>query len=287
MKNILFATDFSPIAENAFIYALMMANELECGIDTIHVYSLPDISNVSLPNTLRGIYESIEMEQFENYKDAVPRLNEFAARHNMSHVDMNHILIEGNPAEVIVKYARNQGYEMIIMGKKGSTGLVSVFIGSVAAKVMSNSNVPVFVIPKDSHFDGVINNLAFATECSNKEFEAFKRTIKFARQLNAKIHCIHSTERYHDELDEKMITWKAGTTTDYKNISYKIIEGSDPEESIVQYCKDNKVDAIVLVTKKKSSFVELFGYSLTKTMVNKYKMPIIAIPEGSLTDEAT
>ena len=44
MKKILFPTDFSEIADNAFLYALKMADYLGYEIIVLHAYELPIIN---------------------------------------------------------------------------------------------------------------------------------------------------------------------------------------------------------------------------------------------------
>ena len=72
MKKILYPTDFSETAENAFIFALQIADHLGASIITIHAFDKPDISNFNVPDTLMEVYDSIDLDVFENYEDEVP-----------------------------------------------------------------------------------------------------------------------------------------------------------------------------------------------------------------------
>jgi nucleotide-binding universal stress UspA family protein len=54
MKKILYPTDFSETAENAFIYALQIADTLGASVITLHAFDRPDISNFNLPNVIKG-----------------------------------------------------------------------------------------------------------------------------------------------------------------------------------------------------------------------------------------
>ncbi|HVE89848.1 MAG TPA: universal stress protein [Burkholderiaceae bacterium] len=49
----------------------------------------------------------------------------------------------GDPAMTIVEVAQRDGYDLIVMGTHGRTGLLNVVMGSVATKVLANSKVPV------------------------------------------------------------------------------------------------------------------------------------------------
>lgn len=59
------------------------------------------------------------------------------------------LLLRGNPAEEIAKYARENDVSIIIMGTHGITGWRHLLIGSVTEKVVRISSCPVLTIPAD------------------------------------------------------------------------------------------------------------------------------------------
>ncbi len=56
------------------------------------------------------------------------------------------ILMEGEPADTIIKYAQEQKIDNIIMGHRGMGALKSMVLGSVSQKVLHNSSIPVTII---------------------------------------------------------------------------------------------------------------------------------------------
>ena len=56
-----------------------------------------------------------------------------------------HIAV-GEPAEVIVHYARQHAIEQIVMGTQGRGAVASALMGSVARDVLANSPVPVVLV---------------------------------------------------------------------------------------------------------------------------------------------
>lgn len=52
----------------------------------------------------------------------------------------------GDPAEVIDRYAREQGFDEIVMGASGSSPLAALFKGSVSAKVLHLTHLPLLLI---------------------------------------------------------------------------------------------------------------------------------------------
>jgi nucleotide-binding universal stress UspA family protein len=61
------------------------------------------------------------------------------------HVEVE--IVQGHPAEVILKLAEEHLVDMIIMSTHGRSGLSRVLFGSVTLKVLENALMPVLVVP--------------------------------------------------------------------------------------------------------------------------------------------
>jgi len=55
-------------------------------------------------------------------------------------------LFVGEPAEVITRFAREQGCDEIVIGTRGLSGLSSLLMGSVATKIIHHATVPVVLV---------------------------------------------------------------------------------------------------------------------------------------------
>jgi len=55
-------------------------------------------------------------------------------------------LLEGNPAEEILKYTETNQKDLIVMGSHGKEGLSALLLGSISKAVLENTNIPVLII---------------------------------------------------------------------------------------------------------------------------------------------
>ena len=55
-------------------------------------------------------------------------------------------LLHGNPADEIVKLAKDEKCDLIVIGSRGLHGAAELVLGSVSSKVVNYATVPVFVI---------------------------------------------------------------------------------------------------------------------------------------------
>lgn len=56
-----------------------------------------------------------------------------------------HITV-GDPAEMIVRFATEKRYDLIVMGPRGKGGIQGLLLGSVTNKVMQLSSIPVLLV---------------------------------------------------------------------------------------------------------------------------------------------
>ena len=55
-------------------------------------------------------------------------------------------MIEGNPAEIIIKVAQNRKSNLIVMGSRGLGRLAGLLLGSTSQKVVSHAPCPVLIV---------------------------------------------------------------------------------------------------------------------------------------------
>ena len=86
MKKILFPTDFSEVANNAFVHALGLAKLVHGELILLHTYELPIIDNQFAPQNYQVLFDSLELSNFEKFKDEVPKLRAIAEAHHFENI---------------------------------------------------------------------------------------------------------------------------------------------------------------------------------------------------------
>ena len=104
MKRILFPTDFSEASKNAFVYALKLADAIKAEVITPHAYELPQLNIGRLPNTIKEVYDNIELENFEDFKGQIPVLREIAEKYQLGPLG----IIERELSEFETFYRNNE-----------------------------------------------------------------------------------------------------------------------------------------------------------------------------------
>jgi nucleotide-binding universal stress UspA family protein len=96
MKKILFPTDFSEVANNAFIHALEFAKLVNGELILLHTFDLPIIDNQFIPDNYYKIFDSMQLAQFDMFKEEIPKLRELAQKRKLDNIKLSHKLMDGD-----------------------------------------------------------------------------------------------------------------------------------------------------------------------------------------------
>ena len=276
MQKILFPTDFSEAANHAFSYALRVADAIKASIIVFHAYEIPAVGR-ALPHTLAEFYESIKLEEFKNYEDHIPVLEQIGKDLDLSHISVQYVLEGGHPKSAIIRQAKKERADLIVMGTTGSSGLREVFIGSIAGEIMENAPCPVLAIPQQATFDGAFDAIAFATDYKGEHKEAIHWLMDWAKQFDTTLHIFHVDTSHTEDIAPKMPRFSESFKK-YNNLIFSVVDANYVEEGISQFVQEHKIDMLAMVIHQRSPLREFFTYSFTKQMSYHLQTPIISIP---------
>lgn len=278
MKKILFPTDFSNVSNNAFLYALKLAENLQAEIITLHVYELPVVNNTDgFPGYLTEIYDVVEWSQFESYKGQIPLLRDIAEANGFANIKLSHELLMGDLVSNIKEISKRELIDYVVMGTKGASGLKETFLGSTAANIVTDTDTIVLAIPEHSHYQP-IKNIAFTSRFREKDRQALVKLLKLAKGFDAKVHCLYVKTANSDLKEVVLADWQLV----FKNepVDFHIIENENIEETILNFTQTQNIDLLAMLHYKKSFLEGLFHFSLTKKIVHHIQIPILAMHEN-------
>ncbi len=137
-KRIMVATDGSRPARKAIETGIDIAKLSGAKIYAVYVV-------VPTTHSARDFgWEKAAMEHFRNEGKRATGFVEETAK--AAGIEVESVLLEGHPADEVVKFAEQNDIEMIVMGTLGKTGLDRFLLGSVAENVVRHSKIPVLVV---------------------------------------------------------------------------------------------------------------------------------------------
>jgi nucleotide-binding universal stress UspA family protein len=145
LQRILAPIDFSELGETALRYATQFAARFEAELHLLSVVQSPLYLSPD-PTLLTGTAAELG-EQWVNATRK--QLDQLPLPVELPHIAR--VVLEGAPVVEIVRYARENEVDLIVIGTHGRTGLAHVFLGSVAENVVRKSPCPVLTVRHPEH----------------------------------------------------------------------------------------------------------------------------------------
>lgn len=148
IKNILVPIDGSEHSVRAMSYALDLAEKYSADIKLLSVAQpvvatgsmfltqpiLPPASTAIYVKEIEAAHEKILTETLRKAKESKPNIN------------ISKQLVNGRPADKIVKIANDGNFDLIVMGSQGAGGIKEFFLGSVSDRVADEARCPVLLV---------------------------------------------------------------------------------------------------------------------------------------------
>ncbi|MCE9539680.1 MAG: universal stress protein [Bacteroidetes bacterium] len=274
--KILLPTDFSKLSKVAIHYAAEIAKKLNAELVLLHVVFIDAPPRAQAALKTRQILDAMVDNSMQDF---IHLTNEIKQDYGEK-INISYKIIKSYPVEEVIEtFAQHNDIDLIIMGTKGASGLKRVLMGSNAAAVIGNSNIPVIAVPEHARFKHV-KHIVYASDllALNKEMETL---IQFARLFDSFIHILNIVSPNSKKKIERIkIKNELINKYNYPKISIHISINDDVEEAIDEYIAEVKADMLAMFNHKPTFFERLFGKSVTREMAFHSWIPLLAIKKN-------
>jgi nucleotide-binding universal stress UspA family protein len=155
INKILVALDSSELSKQVFEQALALAKVTQASLMLLHVLSAEEEGSPHMPvysgfdyySGVRGQTLELYQEQWDAFKrQSLEMLQSFCAQANIAGVSTEFTQNPGSPGRCICDVSRNWGADLIIMGRRGHSGLKELFLGSVSNYVLHHAPCSVYIV---------------------------------------------------------------------------------------------------------------------------------------------
>ena len=149
LKKILYPTDFSEYSLAALQYAVSIARQNDAELYCLHIVDMPQEEYLTqeymVPLNVPHVPEDKVL------RTARARMKRFEAE-NLSQIDkVTSRVLVGVPFVEIIRYAREQSIDLIVIGTHGHSALAAMLLGTVAEKVVRKAPCPVLTVRHPQH----------------------------------------------------------------------------------------------------------------------------------------
>ena len=141
IKLVLIPTDFSEYSKAALPYAVDISRKYGAKLVILHIFDEELLSPIFFET---GKTAKEYFERLQNRFEAA--VEDFLSGVNTDGIELEAELGNGTPFVEIIRFAKENGADIIVMGTHGRTGIAHTLLGSVTEKVVRKSPCPVMVI---------------------------------------------------------------------------------------------------------------------------------------------
>jgi nucleotide-binding universal stress UspA family protein len=151
LKKIMIATDGSDCSMLAANKGIELARLSGGTVYAVHVvptaYFFPMDGDYFSSMGVNPYWDSMYEVMYEALRKQGQRIvNSVKGLGEAKGINVEPVLLEGHPADELIRYAEVEGMDIVIMGTLGKTGLDRLLLGSVAENLVRHSKVPVMVV---------------------------------------------------------------------------------------------------------------------------------------------
>lgn len=206
MNKILVTVDFSANSRKTIRFAIQLASQYKAEIIFLNVVSL--VAPTLDPTWDYAYYSQFQNDQVHRNKNQLGNLVKKVYDSKLPPgVKYSCVCQLGSDVgDQIVTYAKKSKVNFICVGASG-TGVIEKLFGTVATHLITNSPIPVFVIPKNYRLKPLLD-LCYASDMKNLESE-IKKVMELAKSIKANVKVFHL--EFETELEENQKKFKEKT----------------------------------------------------------------------------
>lgn len=285
VEKILLSTDGSEYSEGAIREAIKLAKKCSSKLTVLSVIDTNPEFDALAPQI---------MEKKE--KGARQNLDAVQARARQEGVDCDTIVHEGEePYKYIVDEAIKSKSTMIVMGRRGRTGLKRLMMGSVTARVIGHAPCNVLVVPKAAQLE--FKNIVVATDGSKYSAAAASEALGLAKWNGSTLTVISvvpsdlmtSTdidftitqreliaEKEMHEAEKNAKAVKEAAQKEGVAVKAFVLSGR-PADAIIETAQEKKADLIVLGSHGRTGVERLLMGSVAERVIVLASCPVLVV----------
>ena len=277
LEKILVCTDDSPASQGAVKTALDLAQA--CGGRIFLLYALEFYPYYEYPQPdALGITPTAGQDLFELREQAArEHLDTWQQEAAQRGLELEVRLQTGLQAYAEILAASEEIQpDLIIMGRRGKSGLERLLVGSVTARVIGHTPHKVLVAPRDTVLS--LEKILVASDGSPASQSAFQEALAMARKTGGQLILVTAA---HGELDPKrakaLVKEMAEEAKRYDVPLTTLCPGGRPEEAIIKVATAKKVDLIVMGSHGRTGLKRLFMGSVAERVIGQAPCPVLVV----------
>jgi nucleotide-binding universal stress UspA family protein len=184
-----------------------------------------------------------------------------------------------DPAETVLRVAKDEGYDLVVMGNRGETEAEVFSLGSIAEKVSRHAEGPVLIVKQKTK----LSKILVAIDGSESAKKALEYAVQLAKKHKAKVTLLNVGESkifgLKPEVARKIgesILFDAASEVKELKLNTQL-EFGNPAETIIEVAEKGNYDLIVVGNRGLSSVKRFFLGSVSDDVSHHAKSSVLIV----------
>jgi hypothetical protein len=267
LDKLLLATDRSSFSEGAVREAIAFAKKCSSRLFVMSVLE----TNPEYETIGAGAYQK-EEEEASTYLKSVKAM---ASQEGLSSCETA-LHFGENPARLIIKEAAEKKVDMIIIGRRGRSGLMKVLMGKTAAHVIGQAPCKVLIVPRAARIE--CRNILVATDGSTHSIAAANEGIGIAKRCGGNIIALSAMHSEEGSGEAKANVQQVVEMAQKEGITAEALTPlGRPHDVILETAGGRGVDLIVMGSYGRTGLKKLLMGSSTEKVIGHASCAVLVV----------
>lgn len=277
LDKILVCTDDSPASQGAVSAALDLARACRSRIVLLYALEFFPYYEYSQPDAL-GMIPAVGQEFFQ-MRERVAREHLESRQREAAEggLEMEVRIQTGTPvyAEILAAAEALQP-QLIIMGRRGKSGLERLLVGSVTARVIGHTTHRVLIVPRNAVLS--FDKLLVASDGSSASQAAGELALSMARNTGGQLTAVTAGYGELDPRQAKALVRELAAQAKEQDIPLlTLTPGGKPEEALIQVAAAKETNLIIMGSYGRTGLKRLFMGSVAERVIGQATCPVLVV----------
>lgn len=280
MKKILFLTDYSTVAENAYLYALAVAKQFGAEVHILHIAGIFLSGEAQEGWAVHPLAQYIgtetEQQEWNGLRREAAVLQKMALQNGFDDVPVEFHFEEGNFFEIVEDFILEQEIDLLVAGTAGHNSVEKKLLGTHTDRLLEQIKIPILAVPSKARYT-TFTRMAAGVMLNPKEARAVATLARYNARLSRNLTCIHIVKNTQEQTaaQKKIGAWK--TAVGEPNLEIFVEINADAEKGLQEFVEKNAVDTFCIIHRELSYLDRLFTKNFARSLMNHARTALLII----------
>ncbi|MGV3586289.1 MAG: universal stress protein [Adhaeribacter sp.] len=272
MKKILVPTDFSENATAAANFAAHLARATSAGLILLHTETnqVAIAESTMVLDTDPAVIKKSEQQLQQQAQLLQEQFN--------LNQPIQTLCLVGNLSLVLNRAIKNNQVDLVVMGTKGASNLITKFVGTNTVSFIKTAICPVLIIPPATTYTP-IQRIAYASDFQSDERRLLHLLLNISEPLKAEVYVVNiKSERQLKTITDAQALYYMQKEFPEYNLHINQIKENNVVKGLQEFVEQNNIQLLAVAMHERNFLEDFFHKSITRQLALEAQFPLLSLP---------